>query len=151
MEIRELGQDEIKPAMVLVWQVFSEFEAPEYSAEGVETFRTFVQPDEIASMMKAGEMRIWGAFMGGSLRGVFAEKGTGHISLFFVQKEFQGQGIGRALFDHYENACRGAGVLRITVNSSPYAAPIYRKLGFADTDIEQVTNGIRYIPLNYTL
>ena len=39
----------------------------------------------------------------------------------------------------------------LTVNSSPYAAKIYRKLGFVDTDTEQVTNGIRYVPMKYTV
>ena len=151
MEIKELKRDEIRLAMVLVWQVFSEFEAHEYSAEGVETFRVFIEPGAIIKMMDTGEMHIWGAFTDGSLRGVIAEKGVGHICLFFVLKEFHGQGIGRALFDLYENISRGAGVLHITVNSSPYAAPIYRKLGFSDTDAEQVTNGIRYIPMVCTL
>jgi GNAT superfamily N-acetyltransferase len=133
--------------MELVWQVFSEFEAPEYSAEGVETFRAFIQPDEINRMIDAGEMRLWGAFAGGCLRGVIAEKGAGHICLFFVRKEFHGQGIGRALFEHYAAFCRTANIGCITVNSSPYAVSIYHKLGFADTDAERVTSGIRYVPM----
>ncbi len=37
-----------------------------------------------------------------------------------------------------------------TVNSSPYAVEIYRRLGFAPTDHEQITNGIRYTPMKYT-
>lgn len=150
MEIRELKQDEITPAMALVWQVFSEFEAPEYSAEGVETFRAFIQPEEIIDMLDAGELRIWGAFKDAALYGVLAEKGTGHICLFFVLKEFHGQGIGRALFDCYGAVCRRVQVQYITVNSSPYAAPIYHKLGFSDTNSEQLTGGIRYTPMVYT-
>lgn len=147
METRELKREEIEPAMALVWQVFSEFEAPEYSAEGVETFRAFIQPEEISALLDAGELRIWGAYAEGSMRGVLAEKGTGHICLFFVLKEFHGQGIGRALFDCYLAVCRRVQVQYMTVNSSPYAVPIYRKLGFSDTAPEQLTNGIRYIPM----
>jgi GNAT superfamily N-acetyltransferase len=147
VQIRELGAEDIPSAMALVWEVFSEFEAPEYSAEGAETFRTFIRPGHIAEMVDAGELRLWGAFAGNSLRGVIAEKGAGHISLFFVKKPFHGQGFGRALFDHYASVCRAEGVNRITVNSSPYAVPIYRRLGFADMDAEQVTSGIRYVPM----
>ena len=147
MEIRELKRDEIRLAMVLVWQVFSEFEAPEYSAEGVDTFRVFIKPDAIIKLMDAGELRIWGAFTDGSLRGVIAEKGAGHICLFFVQKEFHGLGIGRALYAHYAAICRSAQVQRITVNSSPYAVPVYRRLGFMETNAEQLTSGIRYVPM----
>jgi GNAT superfamily N-acetyltransferase len=149
MEVRELTRTEISPAMELVWRVFSEFEAPEYSGEGVETFRAFIQPDEIYKMLDAGEMLIFGAFMNGSLRGVLAEKGAGHISLFFVRKEFHRQGIGRALFEHYADACMKRQIARVTVNSSPYAVPVYRKLGFSDTDAEQLQNGIRYVPMEY--
>lgn len=37
----------------------------------------------------------------------------------------------------------------ITVNSSPYAVPVYHKLGFIDTDTEQLSDGIRYIPMKF--
>jgi GNAT superfamily N-acetyltransferase len=151
MEVRELTRGEISTAMELVWEVFSEFEAPGYAPEGVETFRAFIQPDEINRMIDAGELRLWGAFAGDRLRGVVAEKGAGHISLFFVQKQFHGQGVGRVLFEHYAAVCRAAGVTAITVNSSPYAVPIYRRLGFADTDAERVTSGIRYVPMEFSV
>ena len=36
---------------------------------------------------------------------------------------------------------------KMTVNSSPYAVPIYHKLGFKETDSEQIVNGLRYIPM----
>lgn len=37
----------------------------------------------------------------------------------------------------------------ITVNSSPYAAEIYHHLGFVDNAKEQITDGMRYIPMIY--
>ena len=37
----------------------------------------------------------------------------------------------------------------ITVNSSPYAVPVYHKLGFVDTDVEQISDGMRYTPMKY--
>jgi len=51
------------------------------------------------------------------------------------------------LFEHIVPLCGGG---FITVNSSPYAAKIYRKLGFVDMDAEQMTNGIRYVPMRFT-
>ncbi len=36
---------------------------------------------------------------------------------------------------------------KITVNSYPYAVSVYHRLGFKDTDKEQVTNGLRYTPM----
>lgn len=36
------------------------------------------------------------------------------------------------------------------MHSSPYAVPVYHKLGFVDTGTEQVSDGIRYTPMKYT-
>ncbi len=36
---------------------------------------------------------------------------------------------------------------QITVNASPYAVPVYEKLGFQAVDDEQLTDGIRYTPM----
>lgn len=40
-------------------------------------------------------------------------------------------------------------VQEFTVNSSPYAVDIYRQLDFVPTDTEQITNGIRYMPMRF--
>lgn len=58
----------------------------------------------------------------------------------------QRQGIGRKLWNFLrENSSSKT----ITVNSSPYAVPVYHKLGFIDTDTEQLSDGIRYIPMKF--
>lgn len=151
MEVRELEREDIAPAMAFVWRVFAEFEVPEYSAEGVETSRAFIAPEKINRMRNTGELRLWGTFLDGVLRGVLAVRGEAHISLFFVEKENHRQGIGRALWTHYADACRAAGIHHITVNSSPYAVEVYCRLGFTETDAEQTRNGIRYIPMECAL
>ena len=54
--------------------------------------------------------------------------------------------IGRKLWDFLrENSSSKT----ITVNSSPYAVPVYHKLGFVDTDTEQLSDGMRYIPMKF--
>lgn len=35
----------------------------------------------------------------------------------------------------------------MTVNSSPYAVPVYEKLGFHATGSEQTVNGLRFTPM----
>lgn len=142
MEIRMISKSELSDAMELVWEVFQEFEAPEYSQEGVDEFKRTI--DRQAENMT---FEMYGAFEKDHLLGVIATRNEGsHIALFFVKKENHGQGIGRKLFEHIVPLCESS---FITVNSSPYAAKIYRKLGFADTDTEQLTNGIRYVPMKY--
>jgi hypothetical protein len=39
----------------------------------------------------------------------------------------------------------------ITVNSSPYAVPVYEKLGFWRMGTEEIKNGIRCVPLRLNM
>lgn len=59
---------------------------------------------------------------------------------------FNNEGIGRKLWDFLrENSLSKI----ITVNFSPYAVPVYHKLGFVDTDTEQLSDGMRYTPMQF--
>ena len=42
-------------------------------------------------------------------------------------------------------------LIKMSVNLSPYAVPIYRRLGFRDTGAEQVVNGLRFTPMVYEM
>ena len=65
-------------------------------------------------------------------------------SIFAVS--YQKQGIGKQLWEYLkENSSND----EFTVNSSPFAVPVYHKLGFVDTNTEQLTDGIRYTPMKY--
>lgn len=142
MEISKVTQAQKANAMNLVWKVFLEFEAPEYTEEGVKTFR-----DYITDKNQTDNLEIYGAYETGELAGVIATRNEGsHIALFFVDKRYHMQGIGRKL---WEAVLRNSTAETITVHSSPYAGEIYRKLGFTYTDREQIEHGIRYIPMKY--
>jgi len=142
MEIRKLTQPEKPSAMCLVWDVFLEFEAPDYVEEGIATFRDFINDEQSIK-----ELAVYGAFEKGKLAGVIATRNGGnHIALFFVRKDCQRRGIGRKLF---ETMLEDSTSKEITVNSSPYATVIYRKLGFSDADTERTTKGMRYTPMKY--
>lgn len=64
----------------------------------------------------------------------------------YVDGKYHRQGIGKRL---YQIARSRNNSNKMTVNSSPYAVPVYHKLGFIDTDTEQVVNGLRFIPMEY--
>lgn len=143
MRARPLPKEDLPIALELVLRVFLQFEAPDYSEEGVETFRSFlVCPEELA------KLRFYGAYETDLLIGVLATRGEdgSHIALFFVDATFQGRGVGTMLFRLAREQCRSG---RMTVHSSPYAKPIYEHLGFAAVSDEQLSNGIRYIPMQY--
>ena len=69
-----------------------------------------------------------------------------HICCFFVKAQYHRQGIGKSLWEYLLNNSENE---EFTVNSSPYAVPVYHKLGFVDTDSEQLTDGIRYTPMKF--
>ena len=132
--------DNKEMALSLVWNVFLEFEAPEYSEDGIKEFHTSIHEEAYLR-----QLCMHGAFLDDKLVGVIATRNEkSHIALFFVDGKYHRQGIGRKLFEAAKSDCNSD---KITVNSSPYAVPVYTKLGFHQTDKEQVVNGIRFTPM----
>jgi GNAT superfamily N-acetyltransferase len=143
MLIRKLTDEhERAQALNLALKVFMQYEAPDYPEHGATTFRDFIQSREMTD-----ELLMFGAIEDGTVVGVIALRNEGsHISLFFVDGRQHRKGIGRKLF---QAALQNNAAETITVNSSPYAVEVYRRLGFIETDKEQLTNGLRYIPMVY--
>lgn len=131
----------------LVWNVFREFEAPEYSEEGINEFKKFISLTSIKEQLDCGDFHLWICLHKEKVVGVIASRALAHISLLFVDKEYHRKGIGKALYKTFLGFCLEQGCGGITVNSSPYAVEIYHKLGFSNTDIEQTVNGIRFTPM----
>lgn len=142
MHITKLTGDDNQPAMELVWEVFSQFEAPAYSPQGIERFADFIH-----NRQHIDTLCLYGAWHGAALTGVLATNQQGsHISLLFVRASCHRQGIGRALFARLLADFRAD---PITVNSSPYAVAFYRRLGFVPECSEQLADGIRFTPMRY--
>ena len=140
MEIRVLTDaTDRAAALSLALDVFMAYVAPDYAPKGVETFRTFVTNGD------AEGLALYGAYVDGVLAGMIATRNGGaHISLFFVDSRFQRRGVGRALFNRVLADCAED---TLTVHSSPYAKPVYERLGFTDICGEQLQDGIRYYPM----
>ena len=145
IEIKELPQNSRKPAFELAWRVFLKFEAPDYTEQGVNSFRITLKDDNFLSQLN----KVYAAYDGEKLAGILAVRKLGtHIALFFVEEEYQGRGVGRALFERALSDCPAD---EMTVNSSPYAAEIYRHFGFVDEQPEQEIDGIRFTPMRLKL
>lgn len=139
--VRRLSLEEIPAAQELCWKVFLQFEAPEYSAEGIAAFRASLDNKE-----RTKKLSFYGAFDGNKLVGVLCMRTPQHIADFFVDSAYHRRGIGRRLFE----AMRQDDSQQVfTVHSSPYAVEFYRHLGFIPTNTEQLTNGLRYIPMRF--
>ena len=146
--IRLMQPGEETQVCELITQVFDEFIAPDFSPEGVKEFLKYIQPNALRQRSEANHFSLV-ATLGEKIVGVIEIRNHNHISLYFVDQKYLGAGIGKALWRRALAICRRehAELPHISVNSSPYAVPIYEKLGFHQTKAEQVVHGIRFVPM----
>ena len=149
---REIYDGEEKIVCQLIMEVFNEFIAPGYSKEGINEFSKAADPVSMRYRL-ANNRFILVAFDEDVLVGVIEVRNYDHISLFFVRKEYMGKGIGGTLNELAIDKCLESNpeLTKIDVGSSPYAVPIYEKLGVVIVDSEKTLNGIRYTPMVLTL
>ena len=148
-EIKDITLSEIDNAINLALKVFMEFEAPEYSQEGINSFTSYVKSEDFKEMFKEGNNIFLGCYDKEKLVGLIAFRSDSHISLLFVDKEYHRKGIATRLMEEAVIRIKNKGIKEITVNSSPYAVPFYHSVGFKDTNSEQLSDGIRYTPMKY--
>jgi predicted GNAT family N-acyltransferase len=151
--IKEVGKSDLKQALDLVNNVFSEFVAIDYSEHGINTFQSYLKTkyDEVSDDLQSGQKKLWGYYQDGKIIGVIATRDISHIALMFVDKIHHKKGIARQLFNIVLTELKSnVDITQITVNSSPYAVKIYERLGFKKTGEQQEKDGIIYIPMAYS-
>ena len=144
IEVKQLLNNEKDEALLFTKKVYIECKDDSYSEQGIETFCNFVDNKKITKSFK-----VYGAFEDNVLKGLIAtDRRKRHINLFFVDKVSQGKGIGKKLMsiviDDNENSF-------ITVNSSRYAVPIYKKIGFIKIEEEKEQDGLKFTPMKLIL
>ena len=139
-------------AMKLAWDTFVRFDAPDFSQEGINNFRNFVNDDMLRKMLLAGHYQLFVSVDSAKIVGMLSLREKKHISLLFVDEYYHHHGIASALIAFVKRyAATEEGVEKLTVNASPYAIGFYHKRGFKDADVETVSDGIRYTPMELSL
>lgn len=153
--IRKITQDEVSEALSLALEVFMQYEAPDYSPEGVDTFkRDIVENEGFIDNCKKGKCPIYAAFDNGKIIGIIGMRpNRTHINLVFTKKEYHRQGVATAIFNSLlaDLLKENPSLKEITLNSSPYGKDFYLHLGFTPLSGEVETNGIRYTPMKYVI
>lgn len=145
---RTANRSEWDICMDLAWRTFLKFEAPEYSAEGIDNFREFIRDDVLRTMFDNGSYLLFVAVYEKKIAGIISLRDRNHISLLFVDSRYHRQGIGAGLMQFLvEYMCTEMHQKCVTVNAAPYAVGFYHKMGFEDTAPEQLKDGIRYTPM----
>ncbi len=114
------------------------------SAFAIETFLEGTRTDDerLAAMMQKGEILLAEDASGRILASIYAETrgNRGYLGMLAVDPDHQRAGIGQRMLaaaeDHFRT--RGCEAIDITVLSlRPELLPIYRRLGFIETGIEE--------------
>lgn len=165
-EIRPAGQDEWEEAMELAWKTFLEFEACDYTPEGVRSFEDFITDSGLKRMFLSGNYRLLTAYVGNKMVGMITLRNGCHISLLFVDKRYHRHGIGKALIDRMARYVKEGygkrygpeygqrpeyGLYRLTVNASPYGTAFYHRIGFKDLGPARQQDGIIFTPMEYII
>ena len=153
MQICRLNTSQLRTALELVWEVFDEYEAPDYEEMGIKTFQHFIEYHAMLDKMESGEMKFWGCYQNSYMVGVIAIRPIQHISLLFVRGQFHHLGVASrlvrmAISDIREDKPE---IPYVTVNSSPYAVEFYKKIGFEPLGTEETRDGIRFTSMRRTL
>ncbi len=130
----------------LIEKVFNEFVAPDYEEEGINEFFKFANPLALAGRTGSDQI-VMVAEQGSDFVGIIEMRNCEHIAMLFVS--LRGKGIAKELINRSVEECRKRkpGLKRITVNSSPFAEPIYSRIGFRPTGPFQKKNGITFEPM----
>lgn len=149
MQICRITPERLRDALDLVWEVFEQFEVPDYEEMGIQTFRHFIEYSAMVEKVRQGEMRFWGCYLNNYLVGVVALRTGQHISLLFVRGRFHHLGIATQLVQLAVEtvAAEEPEIRAVTVNASPYAVGFYKKIGFTPLKEEQKADGIRFTPM----
>ena len=150
--LRSAYRSEWDDAMALAWRTFMQFEACDYTPQGIESFQDFITDTVLYRMFVMGVYQLFGAYDNNQMVRMISLRDETHISLLFVDRRYHKMGIGRGLIEYVSHyVLTEEGHNYITVNAAPYATGFYHRMGFVDTNTEQAKDGIRYTPMQRRL
>ena len=132
----------------MVHRVFDLTVAPLYSKKGQQHFKKYVDPEEMSARVHTHHF-VFLALADVDIIGMIEMRRHRHVSLLFVEQEFQGKGLGRELLSLAVEIClsNSSPLREVTVNSSPNAVKAYERMGFQSTGGEQNISGVRSVPM----
>lgn len=148
IQIKLIDKTELDKGFALIWDVFREFVAPDYTEEGIKTFyEQFIIGAKFRDKFNTGAEVMYGAYVEDKLVGVLSISQYNTVSCVFVAKEYHRRGVGTKLFSFVIERLKKEGVKKIKLNASPYAVLFYHSLGFKDAGAKSSYKGIVYTPM----
>lgn len=146
--IRPIRQGEEASVCEMIRRSFDAYVGCDYSLEGVAEFYKYADPVAMADRLSSDHF-VLVAEENREVVGMIELRGNEHIALLFVDPPYLRKGISRLLFEQAMRIVRrdNPSFVKITVNSSRYAVPVYRALGFEASGPEQTISGITFVPM----
>lgn len=126
MLIRRMTAADADAVSAVCMRSFSKTVAASLPPAGVQTFTTVAAATAFLQRLQQGSI-ILVATDATHITGVIELSAASHVVMFFVDPDFQLQGIGKQLL---KTVLQYATAKDVTVNASLYSVPVYRKAGF---------------------
>ncbi|MES2315999.1 MAG: GNAT family N-acetyltransferase [Pseudomonadota bacterium] len=147
MHIRPITDDDIPAVAALMRGLSEEYIVHDCSVASAASFVRENDEAGLRSFIRAG-MAYHVAEQDGQILGFIAVREYKHLLHMFVDKQHHRRGIASALWAVARQAAIDAGNPgEYTVNSSNYAVPVYKAMGFVQTEPTQCKNGIYFNPM----
>jgi ribosomal protein S18 acetylase RimI-like enzyme len=147
MEIRPIAEPDIPAVARLLHALSRQFIVHESTPEGAATFLRENDEEGIRRYIGMGHV-YHVAEADGEIAGFIAVRENKHLFHMFVAVKWQGQGLGRRLWDVARaRAIADGGSGAFTVNASNHAVAMYEALGFVRTAPTQCVKGLYFNPM----
>jgi ribosomal protein S18 acetylase RimI-like enzyme len=146
--IRNPLVDEFIKVSEFIWDIFEDSISGLYDSLGREVFFDYIHPEKLRERYE--ETQRFSQILvlrEGEIVGWMEVRDSFHISMLFVKKKIQRQGIGRRLVTLAEENAILNGNRFITLNSSPNSIGAYISMGFAQQSDLCMINGVKFFEM----
>ena len=152
MRIRLATAADASAISALVIESARRFVFPDQSPAAVERLLDWMGPQASGARIQAGH-RHHVAEIDQAVVGVVGTRDDCHMHLLFVDERFQRRAIARQLWLVALAACCASAnpPAQISVNSSLYAVPVYRRLGFVEVGAAVHKDDVVAVPMVFNV
>lgn len=136
MKIRKIRKGEEKDLWKLFYNTVHHVNIQDYSEDQIAAWAPHDLDINIA-IQKFREIDPFVVIKEGKIIAYADIQSDGYIDHFYCHHEYQGQGVGRALFETLEKEARQSGIEKLYSNVSKTAKPFFEAMGFS-VEKEQV-------------
>lgn len=150
-KIRNYHPDDLKDVCLLIARTFKRFNSKEGTKQGVNDFVGFYRyfkkhEKEIINVFKKDKFHYVAIGSDGDIIGVVRGR-INRIANLFVDGDFHGNGIGKALVKRFEKDVKKCGSNEINIRASLHGVPFYKKMGYHDVSYSTTMKGIIVQPM----